>query len=60
MEEYATFEEVHDEVPADNPKEAAYKEQADASKRPVRRPKANPEPTPADPPIQENNEDDEF
>lgn len=62
--EYATFEEVQDEVPADKPKEVAYKEQADAPKRPVGRPKANPEPTPepapADPPIQENNEDDEF
>lgn len=64
VEEYATFEEVHDEVPADNPKEAEYKEKADATKKQVRRPKANPEPTPepapADPPIQENNEDDEF
>lgn len=62
--EYATFEEVQDEVPADKPKEVAYKEQADAPKRPVGRPKANPEPTPepapADPPIQENKEDDEF
>lgn len=62
--EYATFEEVHDEIPANEPKEVAYKEQADASKKSGRRPKANPEPTPepapADPPIQENNEGEEF
>lgn len=62
--EYATFEEVHDEVPADKPKEAEYKEKAEPIKKSVGRPKANteptPEPAPTDPPIQENNEDDEF
>ena len=57
--EYATFEEVHDEVPADNPEEAAYKEKGEPINKTAGKPKANPVSS-SDPEIPENNENDEF